>query len=84
MFDIKNEYIEYEYDLNDFSWKDKLPTVKITKSEELTQKPKVTVVIANFNNEPYLARMMDSLVNQSLGIENIQIIFVMINQQIIH
>lgn len=75
MFDIKNEYIEYEYDLNDFSWKDKLPTVKITKSEELTQKPKVTVVIANFNNEPYLARMMDSLVNQSLGIENIQIIF---------
>ncbi|GFH39800.1 glycosyltransferase [Lactococcus insecticola] len=71
----KEEYVEYQYDLTDQSWKTNLPTVTITKSEQITENPKVSVVIANFNNEPYLKRMMDSLVNQTIGIENIQVLF---------
>lgn len=72
---ILQEYKDFQYDLEDYSWKEKSPSVTITKSSKITKNPKVSVVIANFNNEPYLKRMMDSLVNQTLGIENIQVLF---------
>ncbi|GFH39799.1 glycosyltransferase family 2 protein [Lactococcus insecticola] len=74
---IKNqEYQEFQYDLTDKSWQEKTMTFKISQSKIITQTPKVSVVIANYNNAPYLSKMMDSLVNQTLGIENLQVMFI--------
>lgn len=73
---LKEEFKTYNFDLNDYSWKEKLPSVTVEKSERIGNRPKISVIIANYNNSPYLERMMNSLVNQSIGIENLQIIFV--------
>ena len=72
----QSEFEEYGYLLDSDDWKKELPGATAFKSDVITENPKVSVIIANFNNEPYLKRMMDSLVNQSIGIENLQILFV--------
>ncbi|KZK07631.1 Glycosyltransferase [Lactococcus cremoris] len=74
--DKKLEYEHFHYPLDEMSWKTALPTVTKTSSEKITENPKVSVIIANYNNAPYLERMMESLVHQTLGIENIQVLFV--------
>ena len=73
---LREEFKTYNFDLNDHSWKEKLPSVTVEKSERIGNRPKISVIIANYNNSPYLERMMNSLVNQSIGIENLQILFV--------
>ncbi|MDU0402434.1 putative glycosyltransferase EpsH [Lactococcus lactis] len=73
---LREEFKTYNFDLNDYSWKEKLPSVTVEKSERIGNRPKISVIIANYNNSPYLERMMNSLVNQSIGIENLQILFV--------
>ncbi|MBL1230704.1 glycosyltransferase family 2 protein [Enterococcus sp. BWB1-3] len=73
---IRDEFKEYQYLLDDVSWKEELPGFKLYASKITVSKPKVSVIIANYNNEPYLARMMDSLMNQTLGINNIQVMFI--------
>lgn len=74
--DKKLEYEHFHYPLDEISWKTDLPTITKDSSEKMTENPKVSVIIANYNNAPYLERMMESLVHQTLGIENIQVLFV--------
>lgn len=69
------EFQQFNYDLTDFSWKKNLPSVTIECSEKINPEPKISVIIANFNNSDYLERMMDSLVNQTIGINHLQILF---------
>ena len=73
---ILHEYKEYHYLLDDVSWKENLPDFTFYRSESTSPNPKVSVIIANYNNEPYLKRMMDSLVQQTIGIENLQVLFI--------
>ena len=73
---ILKEFEEYNYLLDDESWKEELPSFKLYKSEMITLKPKVSAIIANYNNAPYLANMMNSLVEQTLGIHRIQVMFI--------
>ena len=74
--EISKEFEDYNYLLNSVTWKEELPGFKLYKSKITILKPKVSVIIANYNNEPYLARMMDSLVEQTLGIHRIQVMFI--------
>jgi glycosyltransferase involved in cell wall biosynthesis len=74
--EVRQEFEEYQYNLEDFSWKEKLPSFQLYTSRVITPVPKVSVIIANYNNGPYLERMMNSLVEQTLGIEQIQVLFV--------
>lgn len=73
---VVQEYKEYNYLLDDDSWKGKLPSFTLYASEIQTYHPKVSVIIANYNNGPYLERMMDSLMEQTLGIHNLQVMFI--------
>ena len=73
---VLEEFKAYNYLLDDVSWKGELPTFKLYKSEIITLKPKVSVIIANYNNGPYLVKMMNSLVEQTLGIHRIQVMFI--------
>ena len=70
------EFEEYNYLLDNVSWKEELPTFRLYRSEIVVTKPKVSVIIANYNNKPYLVRMMDSLVGQTLGIHRVQVMFI--------
>ncbi|MCU5754281.1 glycosyltransferase family 2 protein [Lactococcus lactis] len=66
---LREEFKTYNFDLNDHSWKEKLPSVTVEKSERIGNRPKISVIIANYNNSPYLERMMNSLVNQSIELK---------------
>jgi glycosyltransferase involved in cell wall biosynthesis len=71
-----SEYKKYNYCLEDTLWKEVLPEFSKISSRETNPAPKISVVIANYNNAPYLDRMMKSLVNQTIGLENLQIMFI--------
>lgn len=70
------EFKEFNYLLDDESWKDALPGFTLYASNIQTYHPKVSVIIANYNNGPYLERMMDSLMEQTLGIHRLQVMFI--------
>ena len=74
--DIVQEYEDFEYDLTNRDWQKKIASFSLTSSKEVNQAPKVSVIIANYNNAPYLDRMMTSLVNQTVGIEQLQVMFI--------
>lgn len=73
---IQKEFQAFQFVMEDESWKASLSEFILFTSKELNATPKVSVIIANYNNEPYLTRMLDSLVHQTIGIENLQIMFI--------
>ncbi|WP_249274561.1 glycosyltransferase family 2 protein [Candidatus Enterococcus clewellii] len=73
---VKEEFKDYQYLLDDVSWKEELSDFELYTSKIVVSEPKVSVIIANYNNGPYLKKMMDSLVNQTLDINNIQVMFI--------
>lgn len=73
--ELQMEYDHYNY-LNNEKWKFNLPIYKKSSSTKVFDTPKVSVIIANYNNEPYLEKMFNSLVNQSIGLEKLQILFI--------
>lgn len=75
-FKLKKEYQDFDYDLTDMNWKQEVSTFQLMQSKIIHKSPKVSVIIANYNNAPYLDKMMTSLVTQTLGIENIQVLFI--------
>lgn len=72
----KQEFADFQYNLDDRRWRDSLPGFSLYRSERITIKPKVSVIIANYNNAPYLKKMMDSLIHQTIGLDQLQIMFV--------
>lgn len=70
------EFKKFNYLLDDESWKDALPGFTLYASSVTPKNPKVSVIIANYNNGPYLERMMDSLMEQTLGIHRLQVMFI--------
>lgn len=72
---LNEEFLHYDYSLTNKSWQLSLPSFTRKTSEILSQKPKVSIIIANYNNAPYLRKMLESLVNQTLSAEHIQIMF---------
>lgn len=70
------EYKELYYNLDDLSWKTRLQDYTLITSNFQNQSPKVSIVIANYNNAHYIRKMMDSLINQTIGLEALQILFV--------
>ncbi|MGF2128853.1 glycosyltransferase family 2 protein [Lactococcus lactis] len=72
---LQKEFKTYNY-LDNQKWKEEIPSYKVFKSDTIFEEIKVSVVTANYNNEPYLEKMMNALVNQTIGIETLQIIFV--------
>lgn len=73
---VQQEFQAFQFVLEDESWQKAMPDFTLFISEELNAAPKVSVIIANYNNAPYLARMLESLVHQTIGIENLQIMFI--------
>ena len=74
--DIVQEYEKFDYDLTNRGWQKEIASFKLTCSRAINQTPKVSIVIANYNNAAYLDRMMTSLVNQTIGIEQLQVMFI--------
>lgn len=70
------EEFSYHNFLNNEKWKLNLPTYEKISSELVFDTPKVSVIIANYNNAPYLERMLDSLVNQTISLEKLQLLFI--------
>ena len=70
--EVQKEYEEYQYMLDTETWKKELSQFKLSSSEKISKNPKVSIIIANYNNAPYLKKMMDSLVQQTIGIEQLQ------------
>lgn len=66
---MKKEFQDFDYDLTDMSWKQEVSTFQLMQSKIIHKSPKVSVIIANYNNAPYLEQMMTSLVTQTIGIE---------------
>jgi glycosyltransferase involved in cell wall biosynthesis len=73
---IQEEFQAFQFVLEDESWSTSLPDFSLFTSKKLNAVPKVSVIIANYNNAPYLTRMLDSLVHQTIDIENLQIMFI--------
>ena len=73
---IKEEFEAFQYNLDCTTWQLTLPTFHLETSKKVSTTPKVSVIIANYNNAPYLNKMMDSLVNQTIGLEKLQIMFI--------
>ena len=48
---------------------------KIT-STIIFDRPKISVIIANYNNAPYLGKMLDSLIHQTIGMDALQLLFI--------
>ncbi|MDN5984015.1 MAG: glycosyltransferase family 2 protein [Lactococcus sp.] len=74
--DIVQEYEKFDYDLTNRGWQKEIASFKLSCSSAINQTPKVSIVIANYNNATYLDRMMTSLVNQTIGIEQLQVMFI--------
>ena len=74
--DIVQEYEKFDYDLTNRGWQKEIASFKLSCSSAINQTPKVSIVIANYNNAAYLDRMMTSLVNQTIGIEQLQVMFI--------
>lgn len=74
--EVQKEYEEYQYMLDTETWKKELSQFKLSSSEKISKNPKVSIIIANYNNAPYLKKMMDSLVQQTIGIEQLQVMFI--------
>ena len=73
---IEQEFEEFHYALESTAWQTSLPSFQLYTSKIVSSSPKVSVIIANFNNAPYLNKMLDSLVNQTIGSEHLQIMFI--------
>ena len=58
--EVQKEYEEYQYMLDTETWKKELSQFKLSSSEKISKNPKVSIIIANYNNAPYLKKMMDS------------------------
>ncbi|XHB95431.1 glycosyltransferase family A protein [Lactococcus garvieae] len=57
-------------------WKEDLPDFDLITSDNISKNPKISVIIANYNNSSYLERMFQSLINQTLALNRIQILFI--------
>ncbi|MGO2742014.1 MAG: glycosyltransferase family 2 protein [Pseudolactococcus laudensis] len=73
---IEQEFETFQYHLESTEWQTNLPTFQLNTSKKFPTSPKVSVIIANFNNAPYLNKMMDSLMDQTIGLEHLQIMFI--------
>ena len=73
---VQQEFETFQYNLENKTWQTTLPSFHLAYSAVRAIQPKVSVIIANFNNAPYLKKMMDSLVNQTIGLEHLQIMFI--------
>ena len=73
--ELQTEFAHYNYQDNE-KWKVNLPTYEKISSSVVFDTPKVSVIIANYNNAPYLERMLDSLVNQTIGLDKLQLLFI--------
>ncbi|MCT1173367.1 glycosyltransferase family 2 protein [Lactococcus lactis] len=73
--ELQEEFTYYNY-LDNEKWKLNLPSYEKISSEVVSDLPKVSVIIANYNNAPYLEKMLDSLVNQTIGLEKLQLLFI--------
>lgn len=73
---IEQEFETFQYHLESTEWQTNLPTFQLNTSKKSPTSPKVSVIIANFNNAPYLNKMMDSLMDQTIGLEHLQIMFI--------
>lgn len=73
---IEQEFEMFQYHLESTEWQTSLPTFQLNTSKKSPTSPKVSVIIANFNNAPYLNKMMDSLMDQTIGLEHLQIMFI--------
>ncbi len=72
---LEEEFAHYNY-LEDTKWQLELPTYKKTTSARVANRPKISVIIANYNNAPYLEKMLDSLVHQTIGLDALQLLFI--------
>lgn len=66
---------EYLMSLVGDTWITSQPEFDLHQSEKVNPNPIVSIIIPNWNNGVYLRRAMDSIVNQTLGIENIEVLF---------
>lgn len=66
---------EFLMSLEGDEWITSQPDFDLHQSKVMNPNPIVSVVIPNWNNGVYLRRAMDSIVNQTLGIENIEVLF---------
>lgn len=68
--DIYYDIVDYvnQDTLNKFNFKEVL--------EKIKNPPKLTIVVPVFNTENYLPRVLDSIVNQTIGLDNIEVIIV--------
>lgn len=73
---LNDEFEKYLYSSSKEVWRKKLPLFNITTSERVNYEPRISIIIANYNNEKYLDRMFQSLINQTLGLDNMQIMFI--------
>lgn len=73
---VQQEFETFQYNLENKTWQTTLPSFQLAYSAVRAIQPKVSVIIANFNNALYLKKMMDSLVQQTIGLEQLQIMFI--------
>ena len=73
---VEEEFEAYQYRLESTDWQNTLPSFQRYASKVVSPTPKVSVIIANFNNAPYLTKMMESLMQQTIGLEHLQIMFI--------
>lgn len=64
-------------DLETHKWKDSIPSFTLIESQRMTDNEKIiSVLVSVYNKESGLKKCLDSIVSQSLGIENIELIIV--------
>lgn len=73
---LKKEFQKHFYYLEGEEWKEDLPDFDLITSDNISKNPKISVIIANYNNSSYLERMFQSLINQTLALNRIQILFI--------
>lgn len=71
-----DETDNFNMNIGTFSWKLGIPDFSIKKSKKIEGTPLISIIIPNWNNGPYLKRAMDSIVNQTISLNKIEIIFV--------
>lgn len=67
---------QYLLSLTSDKWKNFFPDVQITKSKKYYDSPLISIIISNFGNAEYLPRLFQSIVKQTIGLKNIEVIFV--------
>ncbi|QIL50801.1 glycosyltransferase family 2 protein [Weissella coleopterorum] len=73
---LRGKISNFNMSIDDNNWKWNFPSFHISQSKRICENPLVTIIVPNWNNGPYLKRAMDSIVNQTIGLNNIEIIFV--------